>query len=87
MAFGADTWTFTNQPKNKLAAAHTMMERNMLDTTNLDRKNHLVSRKNYGHRRNWTSEKTEVGLGRARQQDPRWPMEWRQLETLRKEKT
>ena len=32
---------------------------------------HLGKRKDKGHRRDWTSQKTEVDLGRARQQDTR----------------
>ena len=38
MAFGAETWTITNQAKNKLAATHTVMEKNMLNITYRDRK-------------------------------------------------
>ena len=50
---------------------------------------HLGKRKDKGHRRDWTSQKTEVDLGRARQQDTIYPTDtaYHHLETLRKEKT
>ena len=71
MTYGADTWAFTTHAKNNLAAAQTKMERSMLNITYRDRKKHLGKRKNKGDRRDWTSQMTEVDLGRARQQDTR----------------
>ena len=43
---------------------------NKLPYTYRDKK-HLDKRKDKGHRRDWTSQKTEVDLGRARQQNTR----------------
>ena len=33
MTYGAETWALTTQAENKLAAAQTQMERNMLNIT------------------------------------------------------
>ena len=33
MTYGADIWTLTKQAQNKLAAAHTEMERSILNAT------------------------------------------------------
>ena len=68
MTYGAETWALTTQAKNKLAAAQTKMERSML---NITENKHLGRRKDKGHRRDWTSQKMEVDLGRARQQHTR----------------
>ena len=39
--YGAETWAFTIQVKNKLAAAQTKMERSMLNITYRDRKTNI----------------------------------------------
>ena len=44
MTYGAETWTLTKQAKNKLAAAQTKMERNMLIITYNDRKTNICVR-------------------------------------------
>ena len=49
MTHGAETWALTAQAKNKLAAAHTQMERNMLNITYRKRKTNI-----------WVREKTKV---------------------------
>ena len=41
MTYGAETWTLTKQAQNKLAAAHTKMERSMLNITYKDRKTNI----------------------------------------------
>ena len=46
---GAETWTLTKQAQNKLAAAHTKMERNMLNITCKDRNTNI-----------WVRERTKV---------------------------
>ena len=38
MKYGADTWTLTKQAQNDFAAAHTKLERSMLNITIKDRK-------------------------------------------------
>ena len=60
MIYGAETWALTTQAKNKLAAAQTKMERSVLNITHRERKTNI-----------WVREKTEVALGRTRQQDTR----------------
>ena len=45
MTYGAETWTLTKQAQNKLAAAQTKMERNMLNITYKDRKTNIWVRK------------------------------------------
>ena len=50
MTYGAETWALTTHAKNKLAAAQTKMEMNMLHVTYRDRKNKdLGKRKDQGH--------------------------------------
>ncbi|MEG7522734.1 MAG: hypothetical protein M3H12_06490, partial [Chromatiales bacterium] len=41
MTYGAETWTLTNQAKNKLVAAQTKMEISMLNITYRDRKTNI----------------------------------------------
>ena len=41
MTYGAETWAFTTQPKTKLAAAQTKIERSMLYITYLERKTNI----------------------------------------------
>ena len=67
MKYGAETWAFTTQSKNQLAAAQTKMKWSMLNITYLDRKTDI-----------WVREKTkvtdvieQVDMGRTRQQDTR----------------
>ena len=45
MTYGAETWALTTQAKNKLAAAQTKMERNMLNITYRDRKTNIIREK------------------------------------------
>ena len=76
MTYGTETWALTTHAKNKLAASQTKMERSMLNITSRDRKTNiwpddLGKRQDQGHRRFWTSQKMEVDLGKARQQDTR----------------
>ena len=59
------------QAKNKLAAAHTKMERNLLTLHTGTEKNTWVTQKKKRHVRDWTNQKTEVAVDRARQQDTR----------------
>ena len=47
MTCGPETWTLTKQAQNKLAAAHTKMERSMLNITYKDRRTNI-----------WVREKT-----------------------------
>ena len=49
MTYGAETWALTSHAKNRLAAAQTKMERNMLNITYRDRKTNV-----------WVREKTKV---------------------------
>ena len=49
MTYGAETWTVTSQAKNKLAAAQTKMERNMLNITYRDTKTNI-----------WVRQRTKV---------------------------
>ena len=49
MTYGAETWTLTKQAQNKLAAAHTKMERSMLNVTYKDRMTNI-----------WVRERTKV---------------------------
>ena len=49
MTYGAETWTLTSQSKNKLDAAQTKTERNMLNIIYRDRKTNI-----------WVREKTKV---------------------------
>ena len=72
MAYGADTWALTTQAKNKLAAAKKVNGKEYAKHRIPGQKNkHLGERKDKGYRRDWTTQKTEVDLGRARQQDTR----------------
>ena len=60
MTYGAETWAFTTQAKNKLAATHITIENSMLSITYRDRKTNI-----------WVREKTkvtEVDIDRARRQ-------------------
>ena len=41
MTYGAETWTLTKQAQNKLTAAHTKMERSMLNITYKDSKTNI----------------------------------------------
>ncbi|KAK2191276.1 hypothetical protein NP493_56g03004 [Ridgeia piscesae] len=41
MTYGAETWAFTTQAKNKLAATQTKMARSMLNITYRDRKTNI----------------------------------------------
>ena len=47
--YGAETWTLTKQAQNKLAAAQTKMERNMLNITYKDRRTNI-----------WVRERTKL---------------------------
>ena len=49
MTYGAETWTLTKQAHNKLAAAQTKMERNMLNITYKYRRTNI-----------WVRERTQV---------------------------
>jgi len=51
VTYGSETWALTNQGKNKLAAAHKKMERNMLNITYWDRKTNVGKSKDKGYRR------------------------------------
>ena len=44
MTYGAETWTLTKQALNKLAAAHTKMERSMLNIAYKDRRTNIWAR-------------------------------------------
>ncbi|KAK2175255.1 hypothetical protein NP493_742g01047 [Ridgeia piscesae] len=55
MTYGAETWALTTQAKNKLAAAQTKMERNMLYITYRDRKTNI-----------WIREKTKDVIEQVR---------------------
>ena len=46
MIYGAEPWALTTQAKNKLAAAQTKMEINVLNITFLDRKTNIWVREN-----------------------------------------
>ena len=50
MTYNGETWTLTSQAKDKLAAAQTKIERNMLDITYRDKEKTNV----------WVREKTKV---------------------------
>ena len=49
MTYGAKTWALTTDAKNKLAAAHTKMERSMLSNTYTGTEKHI-----------WEREKTKI---------------------------
>ena len=68
MTYGAEIWKLTTQATNKLAG-QTKMGRSMLNITYRDRKTNIWVREKTKVTR--TSQKTEVDLGRARQQDTR----------------
>ena len=62
----------THHPCKKQASSRTKMERSMLNITYRERKTNIwVREMTKGHRRDWTSQKTDVDLGRAGQQDTR----------------
>ena len=63
MTYGAETWALTTQAKNKLAAAQTNMERNMLNITYRDNKINT-----------WVREKTKVtdGIEQVRRRKWTW---------------
>ena len=63
MTYGAETWTLTKQAQNKLAAAQTNMDRNMLNITYKDRKTNIwVRERGKSHRYNQHREKNEMVL-------------------------
>ena len=88
--YGAETWTLTKQAQNKLAAAHTKMERSMLNITYKDRKTNVrVREKSKFIDIISNVRKMLMVLGRAYKPPQRRPMDhaFYQLETIRQEKT
>ena len=73
MTHGAETWSLISQANKKLATANK---------SHTGTKNH-----GRGHRRNWTSQKTAVDMGRARQQNTRYASDisYHHMETIRRE--